>query len=65
MNRITPIEDLVKKAIDEIQTISTEKAAEKINNEEYLFIDIRDIRELWREGKIQNAYHAPRGMLEF
>ena len=51
MNRITPIEDLVKKAIDEIQTISTEKAAEKINNEEYLFIDIRDIRELWREGK--------------
>ena len=65
MNRITPIEDLVKKATDEIQTISTEKAAEKINNEEYLFIDIRDIRELWREGKIQNAYHAPRGMLEF
>ena len=65
MNQITPIEDLVKKATDEIQTISTEKAAEKINNEEYLFIDIRDIRELWREGKIQNAYHAPRGMLEF
>ena len=56
MNRITPIEDLVKKAIDEIQTISSEKAAEKINNEEYLFIDIRKRN---REGKY-NAYHAPR-----
>jgi rhodanese-related sulfurtransferase len=28
-------------------------------------IDIRDIRELWREGGIPGAYHAPRGMLEF
>jgi len=28
-------------------------------------IDIRDIRELWRDGAVPGAYHAPRGMLEF
>ena len=28
-------------------------------------VDIRDVRELWREGGIPGAYHAPRGMLEF
>ncbi|MEM7529185.1 MAG: rhodanese-like domain-containing protein [Pseudomonadota bacterium] len=30
-----------------------------------VFIDIRDIRELWRDGKVPGAYHCPRGMLEF
>ena len=28
-------------------------------------IDIRDIRELWKEGTIKNSIHIPRGMLEF
>ena len=30
-----------------------------------LFVDLRDVREGWREGTIPGAYHAPRGMLEF
>ena len=30
-----------------------------------LLVDIRDVRELKREGKIPGAFHAPRGMLEF
>ena len=29
------------------------------------FVDLRDVRELWREGLIPGAYHCPRGMLEF
>lgn len=31
----------------------------------HVFVDLRDIRELQREGKIPGAFHAPRGMLEF
>ena len=34
-------------------------------NKDYLFIDLRDIRELQKSGKIKNAKHVPRGMLEF
>ena len=36
-----------------------------LGGEEAVFVDIRDIRELQREGKIKGAIHAPRGMLEF
>ena len=30
-----------------------------------MFVDLRDVRELWREGLIPGAFHCPRGMLEF
>jgi len=33
--------------------------------DEITLIDVRDIRELWKEGGIKNAIHIPRGMLEF
>jgi len=36
-----------------------------LNDENIIFVDIRDVRELEREGMIPNAFHAPRGMLEF
>ncbi len=35
------------------------------DDEEVLLVDIRDIRELWRDGAVPGALHAPRGMLEF
>ena len=56
---------LVSEALKEIKTVSTEQAHEMFNNNQCNLIDIRDIRELDREGRIDNSIHIPRGMLEF
>ena len=56
---------LVDKALKEIKTISTEEAFDMFNKDQCNLIDIRDIRELDNEGRIENANHIPRGMLEF
>ena len=56
---------LVEEALKEIKTISTDEAFEKFNKTECNLIDIRDVRELEREGRIENSNHIPRGMLEF
>ena len=56
---------LVENALKEIETISLEQAAERLDDDNTVFVDIRDIRELYRGGKIPGALHAPRGMLEF
>ena len=56
---------LVNEALNEIKTISTEEAFEKSSKNECNLIDIRDIRELEKEGRVQNSNHIPRGMLEF
>jgi rhodanese-related sulfurtransferase len=58
-------QELIQKAMDEIETLSLQKAEEIFSDPNTLFVDIRDIRELEREGMIPNALHAPRGMLEF
>ncbi len=58
-------EQLVAKANKEIETISIEKAKILLGDENVLFVDLRDIRELEFEGKIAGALHAPRGMIEF
>lgn len=59
----------IKMFVDEantiVDTISIEEAKKLINNDNYLFIDIRDFRELKREGKIPGAFSCPRGTLEF
>jgi rhodanese-related sulfurtransferase len=57
--------DLVARAEKEVEDISVEKALELLGAEDVVFIDLRDIRELRREGKIPGARHVPRGMLEF
>ena len=57
--------ELISRAEDNIESISIEEAEALIGNENTVFIDIRDIRELQREGKMPGAKHAPRGMLEF
>ena len=56
---------LVTEALKEIKTISTEEAFEKFIKNECNLIDIRDVRELEKEGRIENSNHIPRGMLEF
>ena len=58
-------QDLIQCAVAEIETLSVEKAQKLLTNPNVVFVDIRDVRELEREGMIPNAFHAPRGMLEF
>jgi rhodanese-related sulfurtransferase len=56
---------LVDEANARIETLSVEAAMQLHGKEDVLFVDIRDPRELEREGMIAGAFHAPRGMLEF
>ena len=58
-------QNLVEEALKEINTISTEDALKKINDNKCNLIDLRDIRELQNSGKVENSIHIPRGMLEF
>ena len=62
---ITPVKTLVAQAKEQIQTLLQEDAEAQVAAGTAQFIDIRDIRELKREGSIPGALHAPRGMLEF
>ncbi|NYT86384.1 rhodanese-like domain-containing protein [Pollutimonas harenae] len=59
------IKDLIREARERITTLSLDEAKAKLGSPDTVFVDIRDVRELEREGLIPNAFHAPRGMLEF
>lgn len=56
---------LVAAAEQEIETIGIVDALGLHGSDEVVFVDLRDVRELWREGLIPGAFHCPRGMLEF
>ncbi len=56
---------LVEEAQKKIQTLSPTEVKSLIEKKEITLIDVRDIRELWKEGTIENSKHIPRGMLEF
>jgi len=56
---------LVEEAQKKIETLEANKVKELIDKEEITLIDVRDIRELWKEGTVENSKHIPRGMLEF
>ena len=56
---------LVSEALSEIKTISPDEALSMMNEGKCNLIDIRDIRELERDGRVENSNHIPRGMLEF
>ena len=56
---------LVSEALDQIKTISTDEAHKMVIDNRCNLIDIRDIRELEKEGRVENSNHIPRGMLEF
>ena len=57
--------DLVAEANEMIRTIPTADAIGRHGDPGIVFVDLRDVRELQREGMIPGAVHAPRGMLEF
>ena len=59
------VEELCAEAEAEIETVTAEEAVKLAEDEGVQLVDIRDIRELWREGAVPGAVHAPRGMLEF
>ena len=58
-------QDLVNEANKSIETIDIIKVKLMVENNECILIDVRDIRELWREGTVKDSKHIPRGMLEF
>ncbi len=56
---------LVEEAQKSIETLSSAEVKTLYENKEITLIDVRDIREIWKEGTIENSKHIPRGMLEF
>jgi len=59
------VKSMVDDAMSVITTYSVEEAMELHGRDDVQFVDLRDVRELEREGIIPGAFHAPRGMLEF
>ena len=62
---IKSVKELVSEANEVVQTITASEAARVLKNDKYVFVDLRDFRELRREGKIPGSFSCPRGMLEF
>ena len=58
-------QSLVNKALSEIKTINHDEAHKMFIKDQCNLIDIRDIRELEKDGRVENSHHIPRGMLEF
>ena len=56
---------LVTESLSKIKTISPDEALSMMNEDKCNLIDIRDIRELERDGRVEKSNHIPRGMLEF
>ena len=65
VNVKTSVDEMVKAAYEEIETIDVEQAKALHGRDDVVFVDIRDIRELKRDGRIPGAFHMPRGMAEF
>jgi len=62
---IKRVSDLIAEAEIKIETLTVEQALMDKDSPDVELVDLRDIRELWREGTIPGAIHVPRGMLEF
>ena len=58
-------QQLVQEANENIESLSANEVKDLVEKNEVSLIDVRDIRELWKEGTIENSKHIPRGMLEF
>ncbi|MDA9687769.1 rhodanese-like domain-containing protein [Candidatus Pelagibacter sp.] len=56
---------LVSEALKEVTTITPDEALKLSSEDKCNLIDIRDVRELQKEGQVEKAQHIPRGMLEF
>jgi rhodanese-related sulfurtransferase len=59
------VAELRAEADAQVTTYSAEEAIEMAKSEDVVLVDIRDVRELQRDGQVPGAVHAPRGMLEF
>ncbi len=59
------VDALVAAAEREVETLSVADAIALHGRPDVVFVDIRDIRELNREGRVPGAFHCPRGLLEF
>ncbi len=59
------IKELCAEAEKEVEAWSLDQVHSQMEDDDVVLVDIRDIRELWRDGAIPGAVHAPRGMLEF
>ena len=58
------VRELVAEAEAVVETLSIDEAERLRDAGSALLVDVRDVRELAREGKVPGAFHAPRGMLE-
>jgi rhodanese-related sulfurtransferase len=56
---------LVDEAKSRIRTLTLEEARARHGGADVVFVDLRDVRELERDGQIPGAFHCPRGLLEF
>ena len=56
---------LMAEAEAEVESINAAEAVAVLGQPNVAIIDIRDPREIEREGRIPGSFHAPRGMLEF
>ncbi len=57
--------ELVDEANKVIKVLKPSEVKDALGNKDVVLVDIRDIRELWRDGTIEGSTHIPRGMLEF
>jgi rhodanese-related sulfurtransferase len=62
---IKSAQQLVQEAYTEVKTINTDQVLTLVKENKCNLIDIRDVRELEKEGRVENSVHIPRGMLEF
>jgi rhodanese-related sulfurtransferase len=62
---IRSVREMVDEADREVEKVKPREAEALLGSDDTVIVDIRDIRELQREGKIPGAFHCPRGMLEF
>jgi rhodanese-related sulfurtransferase len=61
----TSVRALVEAAEREIESLSANDAIALHGRDDVVLVDLRDVRELQREGRVPGAFHCPRGMLEF
>ena len=62
---VRSVNEMADEAKSEISNLSPEEAGRRVETDGALIVDIRDVRELQREGVIPGSMHTPRGMLEF
>jgi rhodanese-related sulfurtransferase len=59
------VKQMVEDAEAEIKSLPVLDAKNLLDSEDHVFVDLRDVRELDHDGMIPDAFHAPRGMIEF